>query len=431
MLALTAPEDGTPPLIDDAAGLQIVLEQLAAGAGPIAIDAERASGFRYSARAYLIQIFRRGGGLHLIDPIALAGNPLIAQLGEILSRDEVVIHASTQDLPCLREFGINPKILFDTELGARIAGLERVGLAPLCESLLEISLAKEHSAVDWSIRPLLQEWLDYAALDVLVLLDLKDKVEMILKETSKLEYAREDFASILKAPPAKAKSDPWRRTSGMHLIKGRFELAIIRYLWTKRDQIAQQSDIAAGRLLSDSILVDIARYKPQSKSDFLSLPSVRARIKNERLKDRVDLWWDAIGESYQIPESDWPEMRGRGEGLPPPRIWKERYPRAHAHLTHARHLLQEISQANSIPVENLLTPDLVRRVLFDEGREARHTLDSALIEKVSVQLREGGARKWQITLCAQSLALALTLNQPLIKEESEEDSKGGPTPSDE
>jgi len=430
MLALTAPEDGTPPLIDDAAGLQIVLEQLAAGAGPIAIDAERASGFRYSARAYLIQIFRRGGGLHLIDPIALAGNPLIAQLGEILSRDEVVIHASTQDLPCLREFGINPKILFDTELGARIAGLERVGLAPLCESLLEISLAKEHSAVDWSIRPLLQEWLDYAALDVLVLLDLKDKVEMILKETSKLEYAREDFASILKAPPAKAKSDPWRRTSGMHLIKGRFELAIIRYLWTKRDQIAQQSDIAAGRLLSDSILVDIARYKPQSKSDFLSLPSVRARIKNERLRDRVDLWWDAIGESYQIPESDWPEMRGRGEGLPPPRIWKEKYPRAHAHLTHARHLLQEISHANSIPVENLLTPDLVRRVLFDEGREARHTLDSALIEKVSVQLREGGAREWQITLCAQSLALALTLNQPLIKEVSEEDSKGGPTPSD-
>ena len=156
-------------------------------------------------------------------------------------------------------FRSKPTRLFDTELGARIAGLERVGLAPLCESLLDISLAKEHSAVDWSTRPLLPEWLDYAALDVVVLLDLKDRIEAILYENSKLEFALQDFAAILQAPEPGPKSDPWRKTSGMHLIKSRYELAIIRELWKIRDEIARDSDIAPGRLFSDAIVVEIGR----------------------------------------------------------------------------------------------------------------------------------------------------------------------------
>ena len=212
MQALTAPAGGTPPLIDTESAFGKAVEEIAQGEGSVAIDAERASGFRYSARAYLIQIFRRKGGLHLIDPIALAGSTSITSLNQLFSDIEVVIHASTQDLPCLRDFGLKPTKLFDTELGARIAGLERVGLAPLCESLLDISLAKAHSAVDWSTRPLLPEWLDYAALDVVVLLDLKDRIEAILYENSKLEFALQDFAAILQAPEPRPKSDPWRKT---------------------------------------------------------------------------------------------------------------------------------------------------------------------------------------------------------------------------
>lgn len=416
MLSLTAPEGGTPPLIEDARALSDSIESLRNGHGPIAIDAERASGFRYSARAYLIQIFRRNGGLHLIDPIALAGNPLIEELNELIQIEETVIHASTQDLPCLREFGIHPKALFDTELGARIAGLERVGLAPLCESLLEISLAKEHSAVDWSTRPLLQEWLDYAALDVAVLIDLRDKVADLLTESGKIEFALQDFAAILLSSEPKAKSEIWRRTSGMHLIKSRYELAIIRMLHTRRDEIAREIDMAPGRLFSDAIIVDIARYKPKSKSDFRNLPSVKARIRNDRLRDRIDLWWEVIEKSYLIPESEWPDMRGRGDGPPPPKVWRDRFPRAYAHLTHARHELAELSDLTSIPVENLVTPDLVRRLIFDEGRERKFELTTELHDEVRGKLTQGGARDWQIELCATVIARSLTQDLPLVKE---------------
>ncbi len=413
MRALTAPEGGTPPLVDSPEMLRAAVAQLQGGSGPIAIDAERASGFRYSARAYLIQIFRRGGGLHLIDPIPLRGLDEVQLLDSLIGDQEVIIHASTQDLPCLREFGIHPRHLFDTELAARIAGLERVGLAPLCESLLEIALAKEHSAVDWSTRPLLQEWLDYAALDVEVLIDLRDKVEALLLESGKLEYAKQDFAAILTAPQAKPKSDPWRKTSGMHLIKARYELAIIRQLWMARDQIAQELDIAPGRLFSDSIMVDVARYKPQTKSDFLNLNSVKARIKNDRLRDLIDIWWGEIQRCYDIPESEWPEMRGRGDGPPPPRIWKERFKLAYAHLTHARAALLEISLTSKIPVENLMTPELVRRIIFDQGRERRFHFSDQLVNDVAAQLADGGARPWQIELCAGKLARSLTFDKPL------------------
>ena len=179
---LLVPAHGTPPIIDSDAALETALQELSNGSGPFALDAERASGFRYSARAYLIQIKRQGGGLHLIDPIAFGlNNPLLAQLNELLNSDEVILHASTQDLPCLREIGINPKHLFDTELGGRIAGLARVGLGPLLESLIGITLAKEHSAADWSTRPLPHEWLTYAALDVELLIELRNAIYEILE----------------------------------------------------------------------------------------------------------------------------------------------------------------------------------------------------------------------------------------------------------
>ena len=226
-IPLLVPADGTPPVINSDASLKTAIKELAAGSGPFAVDAERASGFRYSARAYLIQIKRSGGGLHLIDPIPFGlNNPLLASLDELLNTDEVILHASTQDLSCLREIGINPMKLFDTELGGRIAGLPRVGLGPLLESLMGVTLAKEHSAADWSTRPLPQEWLTYAALDVELLVELRDAMYEILKSAGKLQWAEQEFASILKAPPPPPRIDPWRRTSGMHKIKRRDHLAI-------------------------------------------------------------------------------------------------------------------------------------------------------------------------------------------------------------
>ena len=218
-IALLAPENGVPQIVDSESLFENALAELAQGSGPFAVDAERASGFKFSARAYLIQIKRHNGGLHLIDPIPFGpGHRLFSELNQLLQSDEVILHASTQDLPCLRELGINPVNLFDTELGGRLAGLPRVGLGPLLESLMEVSLAKEHSAADWSQRPLPQDWLNYAALDVELLIELRDKVHALLASADKLKWAQEEFQAILDAPPPPPRVDPWRRTSGMHKI---------------------------------------------------------------------------------------------------------------------------------------------------------------------------------------------------------------------
>ncbi|MEY3345391.1 MAG: hypothetical protein RLZZ581_185 [Actinomycetota bacterium] len=432
MRALLTPEQGTPELVTTEEQFAECIKQLDAGHGPIAVDAERASGFRYSARAYLIQLFRRDGGLHLIDPIPLKDSQLIADLNSVLSSCETVIHASTQDLPCLREFGIHPTLLFDTELGARIAGCERVGLGALCESLLEISLAKEHSAVDWSIRPLEKEWLDYGALDVAVLLDLKDEISKLLEDQGKLKWAMQDFAAILMAPPPKPRNEPWRRTSGMHEIKSRYQLAIIRELWNKRDVIASEIDLAPGRLLSDYVIIALAKSQIKTKAEFLKIPEVKARVRNELQKSYIDTWLETYLAASNLKESDWPQLRGKSDSLPPAKIWKIKYPLAHAHLSHAKHNLAAVAAELAMPLENLLTPELVRKICFDDGKERVLELNERVIATTQTQLRLNGAREWQIEKCATILSAALAESEPLPPiQEAEQSEAAENSPSNE
>ena len=123
---LLAPAQGVPDVIETSEKFESALDQLRKGDGPFAVDAERASGYKYSARAYLIQIKRTNGGLHLIDPIAFGpGHELFVKLNHLLNTDEVILHASTQDLPCLREVGLNPSRLFDTAWSDRCGPIRR------------------------------------------------------------------------------------------------------------------------------------------------------------------------------------------------------------------------------------------------------------------------------------------------------------------
>ncbi|MDT4989432.1 MAG: ribonuclease, partial [Micromonosporaceae bacterium] len=231
---LTAPRDGTPPPVTTAAELTEVARRFAAGTGPVAVDAERASGYRYSQRAYLIQLRREGAGTVLIDPIPL---PDLRELDEAIAAPEWVLHAASQDLPCLWELGLKPRRLFDTELAARLAGFERVGLAALTESLLGFALEKHHSAADWSTRPLPASWLSYAALDVELLIDLRDLLAAELERQGKAQWAAEEFAALVAGAgePPRLRPDPWRRTSGIHRVRGARALARVRMLWYVRD----------------------------------------------------------------------------------------------------------------------------------------------------------------------------------------------------
>jgi ribonuclease D len=414
-IPLLQPSAGTPELIDTEDSFRQALQELAKGSGPFAVDAERASGFRYSARAYLIQIKRTDGGLHLIDPIPFGpGHQLFTELNDLLNTDEVILHASTQDLPCLRELGINPAKLFDTELAGRIAGLPRVGLGPLLESIMGVLLAKEHSAADWSARPLPKEWLTYAALDVELLVELRNHMYAILEDAKKLPWALEEFASILKAPPAPARVDPWRRTSGMHKIKRRDQLAVIKSLWIARDAVAAKHDIAAGKLLNDSAIVELAIAVPTNKKEFEKC--LRPLGLRARWLENLALWLDSIATAVALPEDQWPAMRTNADTLPPIKLWRDKFPEKFAPLSHARAAIELISQENQIPVENLITPEHVRRICWKPPIGATSTLSITEVDKA---LSELGARQWQIDLVAPALAAALLEREPIPVEVAE------------
>jgi ribonuclease D len=325
---LLAPRDGVPPVIETPWQLREAAAALAAGTGPVAVDAERASGYRYGQRAYLVQLRREGSGTHLVDPIAV---PDLAVLAQALEGSEWVLHAASQDLPCLREVGLSPTSLFDTELAGRLLGHPRVGLSALLESVLGFSLAKEHSAADWSTRPLPEPWLRYAALDVELLVDLRNALEEELREAGKLEWALEEFDAVRDAPPAAPRVDPWRRTSGMHKVRRPRQLAVIRALWVRRDEIARRRDTSPGRVLPDSAIVAAALAAPTGDA-LAALPAFAGRGARRHLRD----WEAAVTEALALPETALPATAIASDGPPPPRAWADKDPDAAARLAAAR-----------------------------------------------------------------------------------------------
>jgi ribonuclease D len=387
--------DGLPPVVDTDAALAEVVEAFAAGTGPVAIDAERASGYRYSARAYLVQLRREGSGTALVDPIAFDD---LSALDEALAGTEWILHAATQDLPCLAEVGLRPTALFDTELAGRLLGYPRVGLATLVETVLGRSLRKEHSAVDWSTRPLPKPWLEYAALDVEALVELRERLGAELEETGKAEWARQEFEHLVNAAPSGPRQDPWRRTSGMHRARGRRALAAVRALWEARNDIATRRDVTPGRIIPDSAIVEAANALPRDKAALMALKGFRGR----GAERYASTWLEALRAARGLPEDQLPPIAARYDGPPPPRAWAERDPVAAARLAKARAAMKALADEHQLPVENLLTPDYVRRLMWEPP-----PVDDDLEDRVSARLAELGARPWQVDLTRALLVDAI------------------------
>ncbi|MFD8084962.1 HRDC domain-containing protein [Kitasatospora sp. NPDC059722] len=389
---LLEPKEGIPPVVADEEALAATVAAFAAGTGPVAVDAERASGYRYGQRAYLIQLRRAGAGTALIDPIAC---PDLGGLGAALADAEWVVHAATQDLPCLAEVGMRPRRLFDTELAGRIAGFARVGLGPMTESVLGLSLAKEHSAVDWSTRPLPEPWLRYAALDVEVLVELRDALERELDAQGKLDWALEEFAAIAAAPRPAPRTDPWRRTSQLHKVRRRRQLAVVRELWLARDRMAQDRDVSPGRVLSDAAIVNAALAMPLNIAALQAVQGFGPRVHRRQLEQ----WLAAVQRGREVPENQLPPAAAPHDGPPPPRAWAEKDPVAAARLSGARSAVSELAEKHNLPAENLITPDLVRRVSWEPPADPGAA-------GVAAALRGLGARQWQVDLVAPVVAAA-------------------------
>lgn len=390
---LTEPAAGVPPLTDSPARLAEAVASLAAGSGPIAVDAERASGFRYGQRAYLIQLRRAGSPTVLIDPIAV---PDLSSLAAVINDHEWILHAADQDLGCLRELGLDPAALFDTELASRLLGRAKVGLAAVVAENMGFELAKEHSAADWSTRPLPDSWLRYAALDVELLVELREILIRDLEAAGKLEWARQEFDHVRDAPPAPPRTEPWRRVSGLQQIKDLRGLAVARELFTAREDLAQEIDRAPGRVLSAYAIVAAARSKPGSVEELGQLKEFSGK------RVRRSYWYAAIARALALPESELPSRRAaRQPGtLPPPRSWQDRNPLAAARLEVVKTTVRARAEEITLPQENLLSPALQRRLAWELPEHAP-------AEAIESALRGFGARAWQIEQLAPRLAAVL------------------------
>jgi ribonuclease D len=395
---LTAPIDGVPAIVTTTEALQRTITALRAGTGPVAVDAERAHGFRYSQRAYLIQLRRAGAGTHLLDPISFGQPSDLSPLGAAISDAEWVIHAAGQDLRCLYEVGLVPTTLFDTELAARLLGYPRVALGTMIEELLGVRLLKEHSASDWSRRPLPTEWLIYAALDVELLIELRDRLAARLVETGKWQWAEQEFSALVAGAgvSAEPRRDPWRRTSGIHHVHTRRGLAYVAELWYARDAIAQRLDKAPSRILPDAAITELAAHKHPDRTTLRKIPAFSRR----QARRAEATWLDALDVVARMPENALPPMHVPNNGPPQSRMWPAKNPGAAARLAAVRGALLSIAERYQLPTENLLTPDHLRRLAWRPPSPVTE-------ESVDESLANLGARPWQRELTVPAITKAL------------------------
>ena len=395
---LSVPAGGVPPIIDTPDALAEACARFAVGTGPVAADAERASGFRYGQATYLAQFKREGAGIALIDTAAL---PDLRAFGEAVGDAEYVFHAASQDLPGMHDLGLEPASIFDTELAARLLGWPKVGLAAVVEQELGLVLAKEHSAQDWSTRPLPHDWLAYAALDVEVLLELRALVGDHLAAAGKSEWARQEFEAVRLAPLPEPRIDPWRRTAGTHLLRDARSLAIVKSLWEARDAEARERDTSPGRVLRDAAITAAAQAKPTSVDALVEVSEWRSR----GTKRRAAFWYPAIASAMALPDDELPPKRGPAtEGPPQQRMWKEKRPEANERLNAARAGLGVLVEVLAVPAENLLQPDTLRRACWDYDGGGELWVRDLLASR--------GARPWQIDLCAPVLTAAFEAPAP-------------------
>lgn len=393
-------------LVDANSSLDTAINEIINCKGPLAVDAERASGFRYGQKAYLLQIGIQGKTIYLVDPVAGYSAELWARFIEAVSSKTWIIHAASQDIPCLAEIGIKPKRILDTELGSRLLGLPRVSLGTITEHYLQLRLAKEHSAVDWSERPLRVEWLEYAALDVDVLHELWSAVEKDLLDNSKLDIANEEFQALIEQPAKPVKQDRWRSLTGLHEVKDARSLTIAKALWDAREDLAISKDVAPGRLVPDLAIVAAVKALPKSKSELASLKTFSGRASRTYL----DTWWEAfnIGNTTR----NLVEIRVKSAGIPNHRNWPLKFPDANARLLASKAAIAELSEMHKIPPENLLTPETLRAVCFEPP---------TIITEVAItnSLRLKNAREWQIRTVLPSLLIALNAEPNAVRESPE------------
>lgn len=414
------PRGGVPDVTGTITGFREVCARFAAARGPLAADAERASGFRYGHEDWLVQFKREGAGIVLLDPAALRSAG--ADWGEFAAAvgDATwIIHDAMQDLPGFAELGLRPAALFDTEIAARLLGMHRFGLAAVTEQYLGVTLAKEHSAADWSYRPLPRDWRNYAALDVELLIELERLMRADLRRHGKDGWAAEEFAHALDegSRPRRPHAVPWMRISRINVLsRDPRGLAVAKALWEERDRLARRYDIAPSLLLTDASIIEAAQAKPHNAREFRAIRSLneRVRIRTGGAQDKMferyapiqrkvkpSVWRLVIADALALRPDELPAMPSPGadeaqSNAPRSmRLWQTRHPERYERLQRVRQTITSIAEDTRTPAEIILKPQIVRNLCWiDDPRD----LD------VAGFLRGQGARDWQVSLVAASVS---------------------------
>jgi ribonuclease D len=225
----------------------------------------------------------------------------------------------------------------------------------------------------------------------------------ILDNQNKTAWAQEEFEYLRCAESTPTRRDRWRRTTGIHKVRTASGLAAVRELWTTRDRIARSRDIAPGRILPDSAIIAAATADPKTIDDLIALPIFGGQKQRRTAK----VWLDALAAARTTDQP--PETSEPLNGPPPPVRWAKRKPEAAVRLEAARAALSELSRQVGVPAENLLSPDLVRRLCWDwqGGAGPDPETETATTAAADAFLRDAGARAWQRALVVPVLAPAL------------------------
>ncbi len=394
---ISSPRDGVPAVIDQPQDLEEAARALTGGSTPIAVDVERAQGFRYGADPYLVQVRREDVGTFLVDAHAL---PDLSSLAPGMN-DVWVLHDAAQDLPNLVQTGLHPHDIFDTEVAARLMGLRRFGLAAVCQQVLGLDLAKDHQTADWSVRPLPVDWLRYAALDVELLTELYARMSVDLDRLGRWEWAQQEFHHVMTAPVPPVKAERWRTVPGAGKIRTRRGLAVLRNLWEAREVVAREMDLAPGRLLRSSALVRAAQQPPRNRRELLAI----AEFRSPQARAHTDTWLRAVRRATLLEDRDLPPRHAPNVpgSIPDVRHWARLDPDAYQRLQTIRAAVSGVAE----PLD--LSPDVVL-----EPRDQRFLAWAPLAPSmpthraVAERLEESHARPWQIALVLVPLTEALS-----------------------
>lgn len=267
----------------------------------IALDTEQDAFFAYRPRVCLLQI-AAGGIDFVVDPLAV---PDLSILEEPLLDPGIVkiFHAADNDIALLkRDHELHIRGLFDTMSASSILGYKRTGLAALIEQHFGVHIEKKYQRSDWRRRPLEPGQIEYAALDVRFLAELREILLSELESLGRLEEAASDFERIERVahelrPFA---PDDYYNMQGARLLDG-VGRRILRDLFVLRDRLAREDNRAPFRVCSDSVLLSLAQGRPTATHELARYSGLGDRLLQRYARTLIDLVNAAIDAGDLAP----------------------------------------------------------------------------------------------------------------------------------